>query len=82
MIPNIPHRHISHDYRIPLKNRSRVSNNRKRRCNTTINQVILDRESEEQRKLRLHKIRTSTAAAHADESNGQRQNTKILKIVV
>ena len=67
IIAYIQHRHIPHYYKIPLKKRLRVSNERKRKINSTINQIIRHRESENQRELRLHNVSTATTAARTDE---------------
>ena len=52
---------------MPLNKRSRVSNQRKRKINSTINQIIQHRESENQRELRLHNVSTAITAARTDE---------------
>ena len=58
---------------MPLKKRSRVSNNCKQRCNTARKRIKRSNESEEQREQRLERKRTDTAAIRSNESEEQRE---------
>ena len=58
---------------MPLKKRSRVSNNSKQRCNTARKRIKRSNESEEQREQRLETKRADTAAIRSNESEEQRE---------
>ena len=58
---------------MPLKKRSRVSNNSKQRCNTARKRIKRSNEFEEQREQRLERKRTDTAAIRSNESEEYRE---------
>ena len=58
---------------MPLKKRTRVSNDCKQRSNAARKRLKRDNESDQQRELRLERNRTATVAIRSIESDQQRE---------
>ena len=57
---------------MPLKKRSRVSNDCKQRCSSARKRLKRENETEEERALRLDTIRISTATIRSNETEEER----------
>ena len=57
---------------MPLKKRSRVSNDCKQRCNSARKRLKRENKTEEERALRLDRIRISTTTIRSNETEEER----------